>query len=65
MGVFLRKTDNLSLAFAYVHAYEPRDDVNLMGATGSETANEPFGDSATSSDRFCWQFSWRVNDRFE
>ncbi|MDJ0743003.1 MAG: hypothetical protein QNJ32_06535 [Xenococcaceae cyanobacterium MO_167.B27] len=61
----MRKTDNLSLAFAYVHAYEPRDDVNLMGATGSETANEPFGDSATSSDRFCWQFSWRVNDRFE
>jgi hypothetical protein len=57
--------DELEIAFAYVHAYEADDDVSVMGATGSETANEPFEENATSSDRIGVQINWAISDRFE
>lgn len=57
--------DNLEIALAYVRAYEADDDVSLMGATGSETANEPFEEEATSSDRIGIQLNWAMSDRFE
>jgi hypothetical protein len=63
--LLIEPTDNFEIALAYVRAYEPDDDVNLMGATGSETANEPFEENATSSDRLGVQFNWAVSDRFE
>jgi hypothetical protein len=61
----IEPVDELEIAFAYVRAYEANDDVSVMGATGSETANEPFEDNATSSDRIGVQVNWAVSDRFE
>jgi hypothetical protein len=63
--LLVEPTDNLEIALAYVRAYEVDDDVSVMGATGSETANEPFEENATSSDRLGVQFNWAISDRFE
>jgi hypothetical protein len=63
--ILVEPTDDFEIALAYVRAYEPDDDVSVMGATGSETANEPFEDNATSSDRLGVQLNWAISDRFE
>ncbi|ELR99917.1 iron uptake porin [Gloeocapsa sp. PCC 73106] len=61
----LNPDDNVALALSYTHAYESDDRVNLMESTGSETANRPFGEKATSSDRLGLQLNWEVTGNFE
>lgn len=55
----------LALAVTYTRTYERNDDVNLMGSTGVEEANEPFGDNATTSDNFGLQANWEVTSGLE
>lgn len=57
--------DNLALALTYTHVYETENDVNLVGSTGSEIANQPFEEEATSSDRVGLQVNWLVTDNLE
>lgn len=57
--------EELALAATYTRTYERSDDVNLMGSTGVEEANEPFGNNATTSDNFGLQANWEVTSGFE
>ncbi|MEB3180014.1 MAG: iron uptake porin [Nostocaceae cyanobacterium] len=52
----LEPTENWSLGLTYVRAYNTIDT-----AKGSEFANEPFEDAATSANAYGIQTSWRVN----
>ncbi len=63
--VALEPTDNLELAFTYTRKYQEQDDVNLMGSTGSENANNPFDDNGTVADGFGFQFNWYATDELE
>lgn len=57
--------DELALAATYTRTYERNDDVNLMGSTGVEEANEPFAQNATTSDNFGLQANWEVTSGLE
>ena len=57
--------EKLALAVTYTRTYERSDNVNLMGSTGVEDANEPFGDNATTSDNFGLQANWEVTSGLE
>lgn len=57
--------DELALAATYTRTYERTDDVNLMGSTGVEEANEPFEQNATTSDNFGLQANWEVTSGLE
>ena len=57
--------EELAIAATYTRTYERSDDVNLMGSTGVEEANEPFGNNATTSDNFGVQANWEVTSGLE
>lgn len=57
--------EELAIAATYTRTYERSDDVNLMGSTGVEEANEPFGNNATTSDNFGLQANWEVTSGLE
>ncbi|MEO0011842.1 MAG: hypothetical protein RLZZ535_231, partial [Cyanobacteriota bacterium] len=57
--------DELAFAATYTRTYESNDDVNLMGSTGVEEANEPFGQNATTSNNFGLQANWEVTSGLE
>ncbi len=63
--VLTEPVENLEVALTYTRTYYREDDVRLMGATGSENANEPFGDDATSANNFGLDVNWEISDRFE
>ncbi len=44
--------DALSVGLVYLRSYQTENDVNLTASTGSELAEEPFGDVDTSADQF-------------
>jgi hypothetical protein len=53
--------ENLALALTYTHTYQSGDNINLMGSTGLQASNEPFGVNATTSDNFGVQLNWEVS----
>jgi len=55
--------ETLDLAFTFMHSYQTGADVNLTGSTGSDISNAPFGEVATTAERFGLQASWLVTDR--
>jgi Carbohydrate-selective porin, OprB family len=57
--------DELALAATYTRTYERNNDVDLMGSTGVEEANEPFEQNATTSDNFGLQANWEVTSGLE
>ena len=57
--------EDLEVALTYTRSYYREDEARLMGATGSENANEPFEEDPTSSDNFGFQANWQVSDRLE
>lgn len=57
--------DELAFALTYTHTYQRTDDVNLMGSTGLEESNQPFGDNATTADNLGLQVNWEVSSGFE
>lgn len=63
--LFIEPSDYLNLALTYTHIYQRTDEVNTASSTGSINANNPFGENATSSDNFGFQFNWRANPKFE
>ncbi len=56
-------SENIDLALSYIHSFQPGDDVNLSGSTGSDGAKEPFGENATSSENFGFEASWMISPR--
>ncbi|MEM7591404.1 MAG: iron uptake porin [Cyanobacteria bacterium P01_A01_bin.83] len=57
--------EDLEVALTYTRSYYREGEARLMGATGSENANEPFEEDSTSSDNFGFQANWKVSDRLE
>jgi hypothetical protein len=57
--------DDLEIALTYTRSYYREDEARLMGATGSENANEPFEEDPTSSNNFGFQANWEISDRLE
>lgn len=57
--------DDLEIALTYTRNYYREDEARLMGATGSENANEPFEEDPTSSNNFGFQANWELSDRLE
>ncbi|NET38016.1 MAG: carbohydrate porin [Cyanothece sp. SIO1E1] len=58
-------TDDISLGLTFVHAFFPgdADEFAVSGETGSELANEPFGDVATSANLLGFQGMFDINRR--
>jgi hypothetical protein len=56
----LSPVSDLRLTGTYIRSYFPGDGVALTGGTGSKTANQPFGDTATSGNHFGLQASWNL-----
>ncbi|NER36899.1 MAG: iron uptake porin [Oscillatoria sp. SIO1A7] len=48
----IEPTENIELSLSYVNSYHPGGGVNLTGSTGSSNARRPFGNDATSANRF-------------
>ena len=56
--------ENFRLGFSYVRSYFRSGGVNLTGSTGTLLAVNPFGNTATTSDNFGVQATWRVSPGF-
>lgn len=63
--LLIEPVDDLEFALTYTRTYSRKDEVRLMGATGSENANEPFEEDATSANNLGFQVNWEYSDRFE
>ncbi|BAZ44020.1 hypothetical protein NIES4102_10230 [Chondrocystis sp. NIES-4102] len=63
--IVIQPEEELILAATYTHTYQRNNDVNLMGATGVATANQPFEQNATTSDNFGLQANWQVTSGLE
>ena len=63
--IVIEPREELAIAATYTRTYERSNDVNLMGSTGVEEANEPFGNNATTSDNFGLQANWEVSSGLE
>ena len=63
--IVVKPSHEFELAFAYTHKYQSEDNVNLMGSTGSDNSNHPFGDNATSSDNWGLQFNCSISNHFK
>ncbi|NEP54245.1 MAG: carbohydrate porin, partial [Moorea sp. SIO3C2] len=55
--------DNLELSLTYLRSYQPGEDINLSGSTGSDISKRPFGEVATSTNRFGAQASLRLTSQ--
>ena len=63
--ILIEPQDELALALTYTHKYQQTDNVNLMGSTGLEAANQPFDDDATTSNNLGIQLNWEITSNFE
>ncbi len=57
----VKPISNLDLGLTYVRAYYPQGQAFVSGLTGSQLANAPFGQVATSADHFGLQSSFHIN----
>lgn len=61
----LTPSSQLDISFTYGRKYfGSNTGFNLTGGTGSAFARNPFGQNATASDNFGFQFNWKLNQRF-
>jgi hypothetical protein len=54
----------LNVGLTYVHKYYTTNNVNVTASTGSNFANRPFGQNATTSDNLGLALNWKVTPRF-
>ena len=59
-------SDRIAVALTYGRYYAPHPDssINITGGKGSRFAQLPFGDSATSTDGFGLQFTYKLSKKF-
>ena len=56
---------DLKFGVAYSHALDTNPpNVNITGSTGSDIGRRPFGNRATSTDRYGAQFTWQASKNF-
>jgi len=60
----VQPTESLRLGLTYARSYFPGGEAVVSGETGSEFANEPFGEVATAADNFGAQASIRFGPKF-
>ena len=51
---------DIIIAAEYLRTFEPGDQVNVSGSTGSTISSRPFGRNDTSANRYGVQLNWRV-----
>ncbi|MDY6900104.1 MAG: iron uptake porin [Cyanobacteriota bacterium] len=58
-------SDKIAVALTYGRYYAPQPDssINITGGKGSRFAQLPFGDSATSTDGFGLQFTYKLSKK--
>ncbi|MBV6624626.1 MAG: iron uptake porin [Rivularia sp. (in: Bacteria)] len=58
-------SDKIAVAVTYGRYYAPQPDssINITGGKGSQFAQLPFGDSATSTDGFGLQFTYKLSKK--
>jgi len=54
----------IELALSYARSYSRRNDVSLSLGTGSNNANQPFGQAATRGNHYGIEASWQLSPRF-
>ncbi len=59
----IKPSKQLDVGLTYVRAYYPGGRAFVSGATGSQLANAPFGQTATSANHFGFQSSFRVSKK--
>jgi hypothetical protein len=59
-------SDKVAIALTYGRYYAPQPDssINITGGKGSRFAQLPFGDSATSTNGFGLQFTYKLSKKF-
>ena len=59
-------SDRIAVALTYGRYYAPQPDsrINITGGKGSRFAQLPYGDSATSTDGFGLQFTYKLSKKF-
>ncbi len=59
-------SDKIAVALTYGRYYAPQPDssINITGGKGSRFAQLPFGDSATSTNGFGLQFTYKLSKKF-
>ncbi|MGB6295534.1 MAG: iron uptake porin [Rivularia sp. (in: cyanobacteria)] len=59
-------SDRVAIALTYGRYYAPQPDssINITGGKGSRFAQLPFGDSATSTNGFGLQFTYKLSKKF-
>ena len=56
---------DFAFSVAYNHKYFANGNVNITSATGSQTAQKPFGDNATTADNLGVEINWKISNSFE
>jgi Carbohydrate-selective porin, OprB family/S-layer homology domain len=56
-------TETLGVGLTYARSYFPGESVVVSGETGSEFANEPFGEVATAADNFGVQAFFQISPK--
>jgi BMFP domain-containing protein YqiC len=60
----IRPSDAFNIGLTYVHSYNnSKSGVNVSGSTGSNFANQPFGNIATSANQYGLEANFRLNPR--
>jgi hypothetical protein len=57
-------SSQFDVALSYARSYSSRNNVDLSSGTGSNNANQPFGQAATRGNHYGIEASWRVSPRF-
>lgn len=60
-----KPTDALNIGLTYIRSYQNQESgIAVAGGTGSTFANQPFGNTATSSNQFGLEGNFRISPRF-
>ncbi len=57
-------SSRFDLGLSYARSYSSRNNVDLSSGTGSNNANQPFGQAATQGNHYAIEASWRPSTRF-
>lgn len=58
-----KPSESLNVGFTYARAYQNDNDINLTGSTGSDFAQNPFDDAATTSNNYGIQAAFKPSSK--
>jgi len=56
--------EDIGVALTYGYSYEPGDQLNLSGGTGSPQATSPFDGAGATANRIGLEATWRIAEKF-